>query len=85
VEGRWGWWVVEAIGEKITQHNKSLHPTWSYTSSITQNYWWRVSSTVMLPAPESFLVKVVGEGALGLVGSGGNPYKNLHNITSRCT
>ena len=44
-----------------------------------------MSSDVMLPAPESFLVKVVGEGALGTVGSGGDPYKDLHNITSRCT
>jgi len=39
----------------------------------------------MLPAPESFLVKVVGEGALGSVSSGGDPYKNLHNITNHCT
>jgi len=39
----------------------------------------------MLPAPESFLVKVVGEEALESVGSGGDQYKNLHNITNHCT
>ena len=40
---------------------------------------------VMLPAPESFLVKVIGEGALGSVGSRADRWKNLHNITSHCT
>jgi len=40
---------------------------------------------VILPAPELCLVKVVGKGALGSVGSGGDRWKNLHNITSHCT
>jgi len=40
---------------------------------------------VMLPAPDLCLVKVVGEGALGSVGSRGDRYTNPHNITSRCT
>jgi hypothetical protein len=31
------------------------------------------------------LVRVIGEGVLELVGSGGDQHKNLHNITSRCT
>jgi len=44
-----------------------------------------VSLAVMLPVPESFLVKVVGEEALESVGSRGDQHKNLHNITSRCT
>ena len=41
--------------------------------------------TAMLPAPDLFLVKVVGKGALGSVGSGGDLYTNLHNITNHCT
>jgi len=40
---------------------------------------------VILPAPELCLVKVVGEGALGSVGSRSDRCKNLHNITNHCT
>jgi hypothetical protein len=36
----------------------------------------------MLPAPDLFLVKVVGKGALGSVGGRGDQYTNLHNITN---
>ena len=71
--------------QKFTQHKKLMHPTWSYTLSGDQNYWWRVSSAVMLPAPELCLVKVVGKGALGSVGSRSDRFKNLHNITNHCT
>jgi len=39
----------------------------------------------MLPAPELCLVEVVGEGALGVVGSRADRCKNLHNITNYCT
>jgi hypothetical protein len=39
----------------------------------------------MLPAPELCLVKVVGKGALGSVGSRSDQFKNLHNITNHCT
>jgi len=31
------------------------------------------------------LVRVIGEGVLGLVGSGSDQYINLHNITNHCT
>ena len=73
--GALGLWVAEPIGAKFTQHNKLLHPTWSYTLSSDQNYWWRVSSAVMLPAPELCLVRFVDEGALGSVGSRGDQRK----------
>jgi len=39
----------------------------------------------MLPAPELCPVKVVGEEVLESVGSGGDQYRNLHNITNHCT
>ena len=39
----------------------------------------------MLPALDLCLVKAVGKGALGSVGSRGDRWKNLHNITSHCT
>ena len=45
----------------------------------------RLNTTVMSPAPELCLVKVVGEGALGSVGSRSDQFKNLHNITNHCT
>jgi hypothetical protein len=39
----------------------------------------------MLPAPEFCLVEVAGEEALESVDSGGDQYKNLHNITNHYT
>ena len=44
-----------------------------------------MSSDVILPALELCLVRFVGKGALGSVGSGGDRFKNLHNITNHCT
>ena len=43
------------------------------------------AQAVMSPAPELCLVKIVGGGALGVVDSGGDRFKNLHNITNYCT
>jgi len=39
----------------------------------------------MLPALDLCLVKIVGGGALGVVGSRADRCKNLHNITNHCT
>jgi hypothetical protein len=39
----------------------------------------------MLPALDLCLVKAVGKGALGSVGSRSDQHKNLHNITNHCT
>jgi hypothetical protein len=44
-----------------------------------------LNSAIMLPAPEFCLVEVAGEEALESVDSGGDQYKNLHNITNHCT
>lgn len=66
-------------------HNKSLEPTAERLSATIKAYLRRLNSIVMLPAPELCLVKVVGKGALGVVGSRGDQYKNLHNITNHCT
>ena len=40
---------------------------------------------VILPALDLCLVKAVGKGALGSVGSRSDQHKNLHNITNHCT
>ena len=42
-------------------------------------------SGFMSPAPELCLVKIVGGGALEVVGSRADRCKNLHNITNYCT
>ena len=50
-----------------------------------KSYLQPLNRNVMLPAPELCPVKVVGEEVLESVGSGGDQYRNLHNITNHCT